>query len=116
MAGALHTVKRFGVRGDFLPVGNKSNYGTGSATPAHTNRCNKKKKFHVQYCRRARVKVSREPACTQGSRIYFFPGHYERAFFADAAAKKQAFRFKSSEAPMRFLWAFRYNPLRNGSL
>jgi hypothetical protein len=29
--------------------------------------------------------------------------------------KNQAFRFKSSEAPMRFLWAFRCNPLRGGS-
>ncbi|MDR1179105.1 MAG: hypothetical protein LBK44_01260, partial [Spirochaetales bacterium] len=27
----------------------------------------------------------------------------------------RAFRYKSSEAPMRFLWAFRYNPLRGGS-
>jgi hypothetical protein len=26
--------------------------------------------------------------------------------------KNRAFRCKSSEAPMRFLWAFRYNPLR----
>jgi hypothetical protein len=26
--------------------------------------------------------------------------------------KNRAFRSKSSEAPMRFLWAFRYNPWR----
>ncbi|MDR1317780.1 MAG: hypothetical protein LBK13_13015 [Spirochaetales bacterium] len=26
--------------------------------------------------------------------------------------QNRAFRSKSSEAPMRFLWAFRYNPLR----
>jgi hypothetical protein len=26
--------------------------------------------------------------------------------------KNRAFRSKSSEAPLRFLWAFRYNPLR----
>jgi hypothetical protein len=30
-------------------------------------------------------------------------------------AKNRAFRSKSSEAPMRFLWAFRCNPLRSGS-
>jgi hypothetical protein len=29
--------------------------------------------------------------------------------------KNRAFRSKSSEAPMRFLRAFRYNPLRSGS-
>jgi hypothetical protein len=33
------------------------------------------------------------------------------AFLAQSA-KNRAFRSKSSEAPMRFLWAFRYNPLR----
>jgi hypothetical protein len=27
-------------------------------------------------------------------------------------AKNRAFHYKSSEAPMRFLWAFRCNPLR----
>jgi hypothetical protein len=36
------------------------------------------------------------------------------AFLAQSA-KNRAFRCKSSEAPMRFLWAFRYNPLRGGS-
>ncbi|MDR1180216.1 MAG: hypothetical protein LBK44_06895 [Spirochaetales bacterium] len=34
------------------------------------------------------------------------------AFFAANAAKNRAFRSKSSEAPMRFLWAFRSNPSR----
>ncbi|MDR1179291.1 MAG: hypothetical protein LBK44_02195 [Spirochaetales bacterium] len=29
--------------------------------------------------------------------------------------KNRAFRSKSSEAPMRCLWAFRCNPLRGGS-
>jgi hypothetical protein len=33
------------------------------------------------------------------------------AFLAQSA-KNRAFRCKSSEAPMRFLWAFRCNPLR----
>jgi hypothetical protein len=33
------------------------------------------------------------------------------AFLAQSA-KNRAFRFKSSEAPMRFLWAFHFNPLR----
>jgi hypothetical protein len=33
------------------------------------------------------------------------------AFLAQSA-KNRAFRSKSSEAPMRFLWTFRYNPLR----
>jgi hypothetical protein len=32
------------------------------------------------------------------------------AFFAANAAKNRAFRSKSSDAPMRFLWAFRSNP------
>ncbi|MDR1179237.1 MAG: hypothetical protein LBK44_01925 [Spirochaetales bacterium] len=32
--------------------------------------------------------------------------------FLALRAKNQAFRSKSSEALMRFLWAFRYNPLR----
>ncbi|MDR1179344.1 MAG: hypothetical protein LBK44_02470 [Spirochaetales bacterium] len=44
---------------------------------------------------------------------------YLGAFFAvwenPQTAKNQAFRCKSSEAPMRFLWAFRCNPLRGGS-
>jgi hypothetical protein len=31
--------------------------------------------------------------------------------FLAQSAKKRAFRFKSSEAPVRFLWAFRCNPL-----
>ncbi|MDR1179327.1 MAG: hypothetical protein LBK44_02380 [Spirochaetales bacterium] len=35
--------------------------------------------------------------------------------FLALRAKNRAFRCKSSEAPMRFLWAFRYNPLRSGS-
>jgi hypothetical protein len=30
--------------------------------------------------------------------------------FLALCAKNRAFRSKSSEAPMRFLWAFRYNP------
>jgi hypothetical protein len=38
------------------------------------------------------------------------------AFFAANAAKNRAFRSKSSEAPMRFLWAFRSNPLRTQGL
>jgi hypothetical protein len=37
------------------------------------------------------------------------------AFFAANAAKNRAFRFKSSEAPMRFLRAFRFNPLRRAA-
>jgi hypothetical protein len=36
------------------------------------------------------------------------------AFLAQSA-KNRAFRSKSSEAPMRFLWAFHFNPLRGGS-
>jgi hypothetical protein len=38
------------------------------------------------------------------------------AFFAAKAAKNRAFRFKSSEAPMRFLWAFRCNAPEGRSL
>ncbi|MDR1178895.1 MAG: hypothetical protein LBK44_00190 [Spirochaetales bacterium] len=38
------------------------------------------------------------------------------AFFAANAAKNRAFRCKSSEAPMRFLWAFRYNPIAQRQL
>jgi hypothetical protein len=30
------------------------------------------------------------------------------------SAKNRAFRCKSSELPMQFLWAFRSNPLRGG--
>jgi hypothetical protein len=38
------------------------------------------------------------------------------AFFCPLRGQKnRAFRSKSSEAPMRFLWAFRYNPLRTPS-
>ncbi|MDR1179395.1 MAG: hypothetical protein LBK44_02725 [Spirochaetales bacterium] len=33
-------------------------------------------------------------------------------FVRTRGQKNRAFRCKSSEAPMRFLWAFRYNPLR----
>jgi hypothetical protein len=36
------------------------------------------------------------------------------AFLAQSA-KNRAFRSKSSEAPMRFLWAFRYNPWRTAA-
>ncbi|MDR1179195.1 MAG: hypothetical protein LBK44_01715, partial [Spirochaetales bacterium] len=32
--------------------------------------------------------------------------------FPALRAGNRAFRSKSSEAPMRFLWAFRYNPWR----
>jgi hypothetical protein len=32
--------------------------------------------------------------------------------FLALRAKNRAFRSKSSEAPMRFLWAFRFNPWR----
>jgi hypothetical protein len=32
--------------------------------------------------------------------------------FPARSAGKRAFRSKSSEAPLRFLWAFRYNPWR----
>jgi hypothetical protein len=38
------------------------------------------------------------------------------AFFAANAAKNRAFRYKSSELPMQFLWAFRCNPIAHGSL
>ncbi|MDR1179996.1 MAG: hypothetical protein LBK44_05785 [Spirochaetales bacterium] len=38
------------------------------------------------------------------------------AFLAANAARNRAFRCKSSEAPMRFLWAFRCNPLRKRQL
>jgi hypothetical protein len=41
-------------------------------------------------------------------RFYIFWAH----FLPAAGQKNRAFRFKSSEAPMRFLWAFRSNPLR----
>jgi hypothetical protein len=45
-------------------------------------------------------------------RIEFWAHFFWRA---SPAKKNRAFRYKSSEAPMRFLWAFRYYPLRSGS-
>jgi hypothetical protein len=37
-------------------------------------------------------------------------------FFAAKPQKNRAFRYKSSEALMRFLWAFRYNPIAQRQL
>jgi hypothetical protein len=43
--------------------------------------------------------------------FFIFDPRILGAFLAQSA-KNRAFRYKSSEAPMRFLWAFRCNPLR----
>jgi hypothetical protein len=50
----------------------------------------------------------------KGTAFFTSPAEFGRIFLGaqKRAQKNRAFRSKSSEAPMRFLWAFRYNPLR----
>jgi hypothetical protein len=56
--------------------------------------------------------------CETGCQLRkFFTGTdiFHTGAFPALRAGNRAFRSKSSEAPMRFLWAFRSNPIAHGS-